>query len=148
MVKSIIIAILEPLAFLHLHKWVHGDIKPANIGIQEWTGQNARAILLDIDDAKCAPEDYLTVTPGSGGTVGWLAPERESERFSATVDVWAVGIIAASLLLGRHALLMSVNPWRKGEEFERSRDDFYWRYKDMMECIQSLKLEGKLTLSL
>lgn len=101
--------ILEGIGFLHSHALMHGDIKPPNIGVS-----HGRAILLDADDARGLPDGKTMLpTPGKGGTVGWLAPERELEPYDKTVDIWATGVVAFQLFFGHH-LWMGENPWKAG----------------------------------
>ncbi|KAI6447275.1 hypothetical protein MCOR17_010587, partial [Pyricularia oryzae] len=62
---------------LHDRGWLHGDLKAGNVGI---IGTPQRAVLLDIGNAKhLRPGYHLGPTPGSGGTVGYIAPKREME---------------------------------------------------------------------
>ncbi|KAK5991493.1 MAP kinase kinase kinase mkh1-like protein [Cladobotryum mycophilum] len=118
---TIIRSILGALAFLHSHNWIHGDIKPTNIGIKQSDASNISIVLLDLDDAIYAPNGRMAPTPGQSGTVGWLSPERELDGFDATTDVWAVGVMALWLLRGRHPWQFGINPWRSGHEQHRER---------------------------
>jgi serine/threonine protein kinase len=104
--------VLEGLRFLHLHSWLHGDIKPGNIGIS-----NDRAVILDVDSLfVLAPKNTLEPTPGSGGTISYLAPERELMPYDHLVDVWATGVVGYELLYGYYPWQRGSNPWRPGEE--------------------------------
>jgi hypothetical protein len=104
--------VLEGLLFLHSHSWLHGDIKPGNIGISK-----NRAIILDVDTVfELAPNNTLEPTPGSGGTISYLAPEREMMPYDHAVDIWAAGVVGYELLYGYHPWQRGSNPWRPGEE--------------------------------
>lgn len=112
------------LQFLHQVGWMHGDIKPGNIGIElphilpsSLEGlQAVRVVLLDLDNAtnlqSFGPNPRLPPTPGRGGTVPYLAPERELEYQSYTSDVWAVAVTGYELRYGEHPWNFSANAWR------------------------------------
>jgi serine/threonine protein kinase len=104
--------LLEGLHFLHSHSWLHGDIKPDNIGISK-----THAIILDVDTiVSLPPNQTLSPTPGSGGTISYLAPEREMLEYDHAVDVWAAGVVGHQLIYGYHPFQLATNPWRPGQE--------------------------------
>jgi len=124
---------LMGVEFLHSHRWLHGDLKPANIGII-----GSRAILLDIDSAiQLGPGEVLKATPGRGGTVGYLAPEREMQSYGLEADVWSMGIIGFQLACGHHPWVLNVNPWRHGSHFEEERPLFESHYEIVMRRLQN-----------
>ncbi|KAI0570547.1 serine/threonine protein kinase [Pyrenophora tritici-repentis] len=99
---------LQGAEFLHENGFVHGDVKPQNVGLS-----GGQAILLDVDGAvKLDQGKKLNPTPGSGGTVGYLAPEREMYPYDHTVDIWAIGVVGLMLRNGQHPWYQSKNPWR------------------------------------
>lgn len=112
------------LQFLHRVGWMHGDIKPANIGVEmphtlpsSLDGLQAiRVVILDLDNAidlqPFGPDPRLSPTPGRGGTVPYLAPERELEYQSYTSDVWAVAVVGYELRYGQHPWNFAANVWR------------------------------------
>jgi serine/threonine protein kinase len=105
--RGLFMDILEGLNFLHQHLWVHGDIKPANIGVS-----NGRAVILDLDDAiQLRLSETLPATPGRGGAIGYLAPEREMTRWNHSVDVWAAAVVGYQLIYGEHPRRFAENPW-------------------------------------
>jgi serine/threonine protein kinase len=63
-----------------------------------------------------AANDTLSPTPGSSGTISYLAPERELLPYDHAVDVWAAGVVGYELLYGYHLWQRSSNPWRLGGE--------------------------------
>ncbi|KAG8664397.1 hypothetical protein FPOAC2_13340 [Fusarium poae] len=134
-VRSMTIALLEALTFLHANNWIHGDVKPMNIGVRKWDLDQTSIVLLDTEDAIYAPRGIATVTPGTKGTVGYISPERELGECTPTADVWAVGVAAIWMLLGRHPWQHRVNPWREGEAFEGKRWLFHRHYDAAVKSI-------------
>lgn len=139
-----IVSLLEAVGFLHANKWIHGDIKPPNIGVHHWNSEKASIVLLDVEDAIHVPQGLALSTPGCSGTVGWLSPEREMGQFDYTTDVWAIGVAALRMLLGKHPWQFSVNPWRQGREFESYRERFHTEYDRVTQVITS-NYPGKLS---
>lgn len=79
------------LGYLHRSGWLHLDVKPSNIVVEE-----GRATLIDLS---------LVGRPGSGrrgaGTRGYLAPEQAvGEDLSAATDVWGLGVTLVEALTG------------------------------------------------
>jgi serine/threonine protein kinase len=119
------------LNFLHTHNWAHGDLKPGNVGIIDW--KNPRVVLLDFGGAVQLPDGgLLPSTPGRGGTVNYLAPERELQCHNALIDVWSLGVIGFELLYGYHPWKLALNPWRRGAQFEELRPEFEEMYGDAL----------------
>ncbi|KAH8662667.1 kinase-like domain-containing protein [Ilyonectria robusta] len=149
-VLTMIVSLLEALDFLHSNGWIHGDIKPTNIGVHHWDPEKASVVLLDIEDAIHAPQGYALPLPGCTGTVGWLSPERELQQFNFSTDVWAVGVTALWMLYGRHPWQLSINPWRQGQEFENKRQLFHRQYEDVTGWIANSnpKALGKAILQM
>ncbi|RSL47260.1 hypothetical protein CEP54_013500 [Fusarium duplospermum] len=143
MVQTMAVSLLEAVDFLHANKWIHGDIKLPNIGIHHWNLDKASVVLLDTEDAIYAPQGFALSTPGCSGTVGWLSPEREMGQFDYTTDVWAIGVAALRMLLGKHPWQFSVNPWREGKEFENYRERFHTEY-DRVTRVMASNYPGEL----
>lgn len=127
---------------MHDQYWLHGDLKPANIGI---IGQPPRSVLLDVGtSARLGADATIQPTPGVGGTVGYLAPERELQEYDRSIDIWAMGIIGYELTYGYHPWKYSVNPWREGKENEKLqplfREDYAEVIKRLARHYQSARL--------
>lgn len=80
------------LTYLHRRGWLHLDVKPANIIVE-----NGRARLIDLS---------LVGRPGAGrpgaGTRGYLAPEQaRGEGLSTATDVWGLGVTLVEALTGQ-----------------------------------------------
>jgi serine/threonine protein kinase len=135
---------LEGVNFLHRHGWLHGDLKPANISIH-----NCRAVLLDLDGAvELKLGEKLYTTPGSGGTLGYLAPEHEMEYFNHLAYVWSMAVLGLELLDGCHPWMFKLNPWR--DEYAEYRFEFYKKYEAIIRrldkfCCECISLHLNLS---
>ena len=95
--------------FLHDMNWIHGDLKPQNIGILR--GKPLRAVILDVGQAtELALGSKLPAMAGCGGTVNYLAPERELTEYDHGVDVWPLAVIGYELTYGYHPFKFNLNP--------------------------------------
>ncbi|RSL89259.1 hypothetical protein CDV31_015907 [Fusarium ambrosium] len=129
----ILLDLLGATDFMHRNGWLHGDIKPTNVGIRTWTREVKSIVLFDLDGAQKtpAPGQQLPATLGAGGTIGWLSPEREMTGYTEKTDVWAIGVTALWLIHRRHPWNSSYNPWRRGDPAsERIRPHFQKMYKE------------------
>lgn len=137
MVAAIIFRdVLLGLEFLHKNGWLHRDIKPQNIGVT--LGSPPRAVILDVGQAEVlALGIKLQATPGQGGTLGYLAPEREMSHYDHGADIWPMGVIAIELTYGRHPFRFAINPWRPGEQHEEIRPAFHQRYQAAVDKLSN-----------
>ena len=111
-------------------------------------GEGPRVVLLDLDDSSylaTVPNQRLLPQPGVGGTVGYLAPERELEYCSYDSDVWAVGVTGYELHYGSHPWRMAENPWRANKP-RSLRDEWLLMYESAISVMQkgtsSMKVIG------
>ena len=79
------------LGYLHRHGWVHLDVKPDNVVVQE-----GRAVLIDLG---------LATRPGrierGMGTDGYAAPEQDAGgTVSAATDVWGLAATLVECVTG------------------------------------------------
>jgi formylglycine-generating enzyme required for sulfatase activity len=104
-VRSLLIEILEVLAFVHEQGVIHRDLKPANI-MRRTSDQ--KIVLIDFGAVKQI-KGTLTVNPQgqasstiSIGTPGYTAPEQAAGQPLYASDVYAVGAMAIQALTGMH----------------------------------------------
>lgn len=88
------------LQYLHLHHWLHLDVKPANI-----VAHAGRAILFDLSIAtRPGPS-----RPGAG-TDGYLAPEQVTgDHLDTHTDVWGLAVTLIEALTGAKPVGATVN---------------------------------------
>lgn len=126
--------------FLHKHEWIHGDLKPENIGIRSM--DPPQIILLDLCSAiKIPASGKIQPTPGLGGTVAYLAPERETEAYDAAVDMWSLGVVGLESLHGCHPWLFQRNPWRQ-ENLDILKPEFESKYNCCIERLKKAPVDG------
>ncbi len=100
----VLIEALDALAAAHAVGVVHRDLKPDNIFIDPQP-DGWRVKLLDFGLAKAhRPQDAKLTRPGTlMGTPGYMSPEqvRDSEAVTHKSDVYAMGVVAWTVLSGR-----------------------------------------------
>lgn len=121
--RRIAVQILQGVAALHQASILHHDVKPANIGVVSLS--KLHVVLLDLDGARLlsSPDEQLPAGV-SGGTIGFLAPERERVReendsesddekrvYGLPSDVWSVGCVLLKLFFNVH-FTSRFNPFR------------------------------------
>jgi serine/threonine-protein kinase len=96
-VAQLLLQVGTALDFAHAKGYVHRDIKPGNILIDE----HGRARVADFGIAKSLADADLTDDGTGFGTAGYLAPE-QAEGLMATPasDVYALGVVAFEMLTG------------------------------------------------
>ena len=91
---SAIVRLADALATLHDRGFLHGDIKPSNIGFTS----NGSPKLLDFGLAR-ETDDAVT----AGGTLRYMSPEALSGRLADEADdVWSLCVVLYEMVSGRH----------------------------------------------
>lgn len=87
--------LLDALAAMHEKRWLHRDVKPANLLLQVTGTEPPHLRLADFGIALHEDDARLTETGFVHGTPGFMSPERlRGEGASAAQDVWAAGAVA------------------------------------------------------
>ena len=104
------------IATLHSAGWLHNDIKPSNILLDDFLPNHAddscikaNLLLTDFALVECLNAPILA---SPAGTPAYLAPERwQSKSQSATVqsDIYAFGIMIVEILTGKRPFQISAN---------------------------------------
>ncbi|VVA15270.1 PREDICTED: CDPK-related [Prunus dulcis] len=95
--KTVMVQILNVVAFCHLQGVVHRDLKPENF-LYSAKDENSQLKAIDFglsDFAK--PDERLNDIVGSAY---YVAPEVLHRSYSTEADVWSIGVIAYILLCG------------------------------------------------
>jgi tetratricopeptide (TPR) repeat protein len=92
---ALLVQMLQALAYLHRRGIIHRDLKPANVLVT-----NGQVKVLDFGLAAVAERADVGAT---SGTLAYMAPEvLAGEPAGIAADMYAVGIIAYELFVGRH----------------------------------------------
>jgi tRNA A-37 threonylcarbamoyl transferase component Bud32 len=95
---SLMLPVLDALAYAHGEGVVHRDIKPANILV----GSDDRVKVADFGIAKILAGEDLTTTGKVLGTVRYLSPEQVSEDLvDARSDLYSTGLVLYESVTGR-----------------------------------------------
>ena len=84
--------LLLALAHAHTHRVIHCDVKPENLILLS----DDRVALTDFGLARHGKR----VLGDGSGTVGYMAPEQAEGRLTPRADVFAAGVVLATLLFG------------------------------------------------
>jgi tetratricopeptide (TPR) repeat protein len=97
---DLLIQVLQALAYLHRHGILHRDLKPANVLVTAGALKEAWGQAKVLDFGLSAA---LEQARGTVGTLAYMAPEvLDQEPVSRASDLYAVGVMAYQLLLGRY----------------------------------------------
>jgi len=94
--------VLDALAHMHAHGFLHQDLKPANVLLHSTPGGETDAWVADLGVAGAMTELALH-QQGMGGTPVWMAPEQRAGRYAELgpwTDLYAVGLMLFEILGG------------------------------------------------
>lgn len=99
---AIVAAACDAVAHLHAHGWVHGDVNPGNLIVDD----DDRVVLVDLGVARAV---------GTGGPVrgthAYMAPEQvQGGAWTEALDVFALGVVLWELAAGTR-LFHRGPPW-------------------------------------
>ncbi|WP_437299008.1 serine/threonine-protein kinase [Sorangium sp. So ce426] len=81
---------------------VHRDLKPSNLFLEQRENDAPRIRILDFGVAKVLREGATRGSTGAAGTPIYMAPEQfQNGRITRSADIYALGMIAFTLLVGR-----------------------------------------------
>lgn len=110
---SLLIQMLQALAYLHRRDVIHRDLKPANVLVS-----NGVVKVLDFGLSTSMQEHEHTPEGSVVGTLAYIAPEVfQGEPPSAASDLYAVGVIAYELLVGKHPFITKDGAFRLTDVF-------------------------------
>lgn len=103
--------VLEPLAFIHQQGGLHGNIKPDNL----LRGRAGRLVLIDFGSLpqiqqNCTVSYGVEGDPTHVSEQGYQPVEQLQGLPCAASDVYAVGMIAAQALTGKHPTQFQLDP--------------------------------------
>jgi len=92
-IGSILLSVVQGLAFLHTHKIIHRDLKTANILMTK----EGKVKLADFGISTQLDATVTGIATGKVaktmiGTTYWMAPEISSEKYDYKIDLWSLGI--------------------------------------------------------
>lgn len=94
------------LKFMHSMQMVHGDVKPANIGLRD--GSDARFVLIDLGSVQSFGERVAATLPYVPKE---LHRQNETVTASDMVDWWMFAVTLAEKCCGEHCFTVGVGRW-------------------------------------
>ena len=101
-ILAIVVAACRGVSHLHAHGWVHGDINPSNLIVDD----TDHVVLIDLGIARAIGEAGAV-----RGTHAYMAPEQvRGEAWTERTDVFALGVVLWELAAGAR-LFHRGPPW-------------------------------------
>lgn len=113
----LLIPVLEALAYLHRRHLIHQDLKPANLLVDR-TGH-----VYMVDFGLTMTVTDIAERTGVIGSLPYLAPELlQGEPSTPAADLYAVGIVAYQMFVGRHPFRLDTAQALFADVFEQFAD--------------------------
>lgn len=147
----IIRSILKGLKYLHSQNIVHRDMKPENL-LFKTADSDADLVICDFGIARNSSDTSSTLD-NVCGSPGYVAPEVLNHKdYGTPIDMWAVGVIAYTLLCG-YMPFRAEDQAELTYEVQHARYDFHERYwknisedaKDFIKKILTLDEQARMT---
>jgi serine/threonine-protein kinase len=132
--------IAEALKQLHIHGWVHADVKPANIMVSS----EGHATLLDFGCALRSDESIFSWERPIVGTLHYIAPEMVTSRLrtDCRCDIYSLGVTLFELLSGRvpfvesdQAKLVEAHLRAVPPDLRKLRDEIPREVAELVRCM-------------
>lgn len=97
---SIVVQLVEGLAYAHGKGAVHRDIKPANVMFADKRAK--KAIITDFGITRMINDQTLTMEGSMVGTPAYMSPEAVlGERVDGRTDIYSIGVMLYEMVTGR-----------------------------------------------
>lgn len=116
---------LRALAFMHEQHFIHRDLKPQNIMLEDRDSSSIK--IIDFGLAELFQEDQKA-THTFGGTFLYMAPETFYMKVTKKTDIWSAGVILYNLITGDYPF-MATWPLPQGKTME-------WWQEEVKKAIQ------------
>ncbi|ORE02826.1 Pkinase-domain-containing protein [Rhizopus microsporus var. microsporus] len=143
-------SVLIGLEYLHSHNIVHRDMKPENL-LFKTPDSDADLVICDFGIAKNNSD--VSALETVCGSPGYVAPEVLTRKgYGTAIDMWAVGVIAYTLLCG-YQPFQAEDQVELIDEITHARYDFHERYwrnisedaKDFIRNLLTLDDKARMT---
>ncbi|MBZ0184643.1 MAG: serine/threonine protein kinase [Candidatus Obscuribacterales bacterium] len=100
---SILLQMLDALAYAHSQGIIHRDLKTSNIVLVKETGRDDIVVkILDFGIAKSEGEERITFSGTTIGSPVYMSPEQcRGKTLTATSDLYSLGVVAYEMMTGK-----------------------------------------------
>ena len=95
--NGIVAQVAKALSYIHEHGFVHRDVKPSNIIVDD----NGQVKITDLGIARPIEGTGITISGMVLGTPEYMSPEQvKGEKVNASTDIYSLGIVIYEMLTG------------------------------------------------